>query len=67
MQTCLKSNEPAIRYGQVRDSLGAGSKVIEEYNPKYFSRRSKSAKSMYFRKILSIDISFINICTLSME
>ena len=34
MQTCLKSNEPAIRYGQVRDSLGAGSKVIEEYNPK---------------------------------
>ena len=30
MQTCLKSNEPAIRYGQVRDSLGAGSKVIED-------------------------------------
>ena len=49
VQTCLKSNELAIRYGQVRDCrwVGSGAKSMNfaEYKPKYFSRRDKSAKN----------------------
>ena len=49
---CVQGNEPAIRYGQVRDRLWvkseAGSNNFAEYKPKYFSRRDKSAKSTYF-------------------
>ena len=50
-QTCLKSNEPAIRYGQVRNHRGGGGQIIK---PKYFSRRHRVPKAHTSRKSLPI-------------
>ena len=43
--TCLKSNEPAVRYDHYqlhqdspKDRKGAGSNNIADYKPKYMSR-----------------------------
>ena len=62
MQTFLKSNEPAIRYGLVRDHRGVWSKNISLNTsvdvirvPKYVLQENR------FRLI----IGFINICTRS--
>ena len=60
-QTCLESNEPAIRFDYYqlhhnspgKDHSGVGSKGFADYKPRYFSRCDESAKSMYFKKIAS--------------
>ena len=65
VQTCLKSNEPAIRHDHYqlhqnysgKDHRRARSITFVDYKPKYFSRRDKSAKSTYFMKISIISQS----------
>ena len=42
--------------------LGAWSKSLADYKTKYFGRRNKSTKSMYFR--LPIDTNFLSILLL---
>ena len=62
MQTFLKSNEPAIRYGQVRDHRGVGSKNISLNTSVDVIRVPKHVlQENRFRLI----IGFINICTRS--
>ena len=60
-QTCLESNEPAIRFDHyqlhhnspVKIIQGWGQKGFVDYKPRYFSRCDESAKSMYFKKTAS--------------